>query len=200
MATFLNLSVKDVDTGESTPARIEIRGSDGKYYSAGDAVPISGDCTMSDFPKVLIDEVASVEFSDRLSFQNQYTKTKQFYSSGSSSVKVPAGRTVIRVYKGPEYKVTKVEVDVPENSSKNLVVNLERWIDMPERGWFSGDDHLHIARPTADFNSIVSKMMQAEDIHVANLLQMGKVEDFTIAQQYAHGPDSYYQEGIRGGL
>ena len=66
---------------------------------------------------------------------------------------------------------------------------------MPQRGWYSGDDHLHIARPTQDFNPIVSKMMQAEDIHVANLLQMGKVEDFTIAKQYAHGPDSYYQEG-----
>ena len=191
----LTLEIKDKHTGESTPARLEIRGSDGEYYIAGDAVPIGGDCTMSDFPKLLIDEVASVEFADRLSFRNPYTKTQQFYSSGVSSVKIPSGSAFIKAYKGPEYKVTKLEVDLSENTSQNLVVNLERWVNMPESGWFSGDDHLHIARPTADFNPIVSKMMQAEDIHVANLLQMGKVEDFTIAQQYTHGPDSYYQEG-----
>jgi len=190
-----NLYVIDKITGQPTPARLEVRGSDGKYYVAEDAVPIGGDCTMSDFPKVLIDKVASVEFADRVSFRNPYTKTSQFYSSGQSLLKVPAGPTVIKVYKGPEYKVIRTEVEISESNSKKIVVYLDRWTNMPKRGWFSGDDHLHIARPTSDFNSVVSKMMQAEDIHVANLLQMGKVEDFTIAQQYAHGPASYYQEG-----
>ena len=38
-------------------------------------------------------------------------------------------------------------------------------------------------------------MLQAEDLHVGNLLQMGKVRNFTISPQHAHGPDSYYQEG-----
>ncbi len=37
--------------------------------------------------------------------------------------------------------------------------------------------------------------MQAEDIHVANLLQMGKVKNFEIAPQHAHGPEGHYQEG-----
>ena len=191
----LKISVIDIDSGKPTPARLEVRGSDGQYYVAKDAVPISGDCTMSNFPKALIDKVASVEFADRLGFRNPYTKTVQFYSSGESLLEMPLGRTVIKVYKGPEYKVGRVEIDLIAAPQKNVIVHLERWINMPKRGWYSGDDHLHIARPTPDFNPIVSKMMQAEDIHVANLLQMGKVEDFTIAKQYAHGPDSYYQEG-----
>ncbi len=87
-------------------------------------------------------------------------------------MEIPPGRTIIKVYKGPEYKVGRTEIDLIAAPQKDVIVYIERWTNMPQSGWYSGDDHLHIARPTQDFNPIVSKMMQAEDIHVANLLQM----------------------------
>ena len=37
--------------------------------------------------------------------------------------------------------------------------------------------------------------MQAEDIHVANLLQWGNARHFQNAPQYAFGPDGLYHEG-----
>jgi hypothetical protein len=66
-------------------------------------------------------------------------------------------------------------------------VKLTRWIYMPEQGWYSADDHLHIARPIKELNAFISKWMQAEDIHVANLLQWGLEKRFHNALQYAFG-------------
>ena len=190
----VDLSIKDSSTGVTLPARLEVRGSDGEYYTAEDAIPIGGDCTMSRSPKVLIDGAASVEFSNKASFLNPYSKTRQFYSNGLSSLRIPPGPATIKVYKGPEYLVSELTIEIPETGSISYEIKVNRWINMPEKGWYSADDHLHIARPSADLNPTVSKLMQAEDIHVANLLQMGKVEDFAIAEQYAHGSESYYQE------
>jgi len=191
----LRVSIKDAANGKIVPARLEVRGSDGEYRVAEDALPVGGDCTMSDPPPGYIDEVASVAFSGRVSVSNPYTRSTQFYSVGRSSLRLPPGPATIKVYKGPEYEVSVATIEIKSGATTEQEIELTRWINMPQQGWYSGDDHLHIARPTADLNPSISKMMQAEDVHVANLLQMGKVENFSIAQQYAHGPDSYYQEG-----
>ena len=66
---------------------------------------------------------------------------------------------------------------------------------MADRGWYSADDHLHIPRSVPELNPVTSKIMQAEDIHVANLLQFGLAHRFHNAVQYAHGPDGIYREG-----
>ena len=192
----LKLTLKDAESGEVVPARLEIQGANGEYLVADNALAYSGDCTMSKPGAGLLDDAASVSaFSGRLEIKNPYTKSTQFYSGGTSTLRLPAGPANIRVFKGPEFKVTKANVEIPKADNVDLEIILTRWINMPQKGWYSGDDHLHIQRPTAEHNHGVSKMMQAEDVHVANLLQMGKVGDFAIAHQYAHGPDSHYQKG-----
>ncbi len=192
----LRLTIRDAATGEPVPARVEVRGADGAYHVAEDALRYTGDCSMSEPGSGIVDEAASLApFADRVRLDNPYTRSAQFYSSGTSSVRMPAGSAKVRVFKGPEYAVSVETVDVPSGATTEREIRLTRWINMPERGWYSADDHLHIARPTTDANPLVSKIMQAEDIHVANLLQMGKVKDFTIAEQYAHGPKGHYQEG-----
>jgi hypothetical protein len=72
---------------------------------------------------------------------------------------------------------------------------MTRWANMPGKGWFSADEHLHIARPVKDLNPFISKWMQAEDVHVGNLLQWGLSRDFHNALQYAHGQAGWYREG-----
>src|SRR5262249_2178091 len=52
-----------------------------------------------------------------------------------------------------------------------------------------------IPRPFKELNSLLSKWMQAEDIHVANLLQWGNTKRFTNTIQYAHGAEGLYHEG-----
>jgi hypothetical protein len=190
------LTIKDAITGKPVSARLEVRGADGEYYIAEDALAVGGDCRMSEPGAGMLDDAASVQpFSDRTRIANPYTNSSQFYSAGTSALHLPSGRATIKVHKGPEYKVEETSIEIIGELTAQLEIELSRWTDMPEKGWYSADDHLHIARPTAERNENVSKMMQAEDVHVANLLQMGKVGDFAIAKQYAHGPESYYQEG-----
>ena len=190
----LKLHITDEITGAPTPARVEIRDEDGTYYVAQDAMLFGGDCDMSDEGAGYTDlPSAFAAFRDRL--ENPYSNAIQFYSEGSSSVQVPAGRVTVAVFKGPEYKVASAQLKVSVGETIDQAIAVKRWTDMPSKGWYSADDHVHIQRPDPALNPLILKMMQAEDIHVANLLQMGKVRNFQIAPQYTFGPDSHYQQG-----
>lgn len=192
----LRLKIKDAETGKAVPVRIEIQGAEGAYYVAADALKIGADCEMSEPGSGPIDQAASLpSFMGRDRITNPYTKTPQFYSVGTSTVALPAGKANIKVFRGPECKVATASIDIPNGGTVQHEMKLNRWVNMPEKGWYSADDHLHIARPNPEINPQVSQLMQAKDIHVANLVQMGKVGNFAIAQPYAHGPDSYYQDG-----
>jgi len=190
----LELTILDAESGAATPARVEVQAEDGTYQVAEDAIRIGGDCDMSDEGAGYTDlESALAGFSDRI--ENPYTRSTQFYSDGRSSIRVPAGSATVRVFKGPEYEQPVAEVPILADGTVEHHIRVKRWIDMPAKGWYSADDHLHIQRPHPDLDPLVSTMMQAEDIHVGNLLQMGKVRNFTIAPQHAHGDEGHYQTG-----
>jgi len=127
--------------------------------------------------------------------ENPYTQTTQFYSTGNSILSLPPGSYTLKVFKGIEYRVQAREVRVEVGKTAELEVSMARWANMPEQGWYSADGHLHIARPCPDLNPILSKWMQAEDLHVANLLQFGIAKRFHNAIQYDHGPGAVYREG-----
>lgn len=189
----LELTIVDVSTGEAVPARVEILGSDKEYHVAEDALFVGGDCDMSDEGAGLVDlKTTLATFSQKI--ENAYTKTTQFYSTGNSKILLPTGSATIRVFKGPEYKMGSLKVEIEAEKTIQPKIELSRWINMPENGWYSSDDHLHIPRPVKELDPIISKMMQAEGINVANLLLMGKVLNFTIAPQHSHGKESHYQE------
>ena len=83
-------------------------------------------------------------------------------SPGPFEVELPPGEYVFRAERGPEYLPVVERVTVPvEGEVKRVILQLQRWIDMPSRGWYSGDTHLH--RPLADCSNLVD----AEDLHVA---------------------------------
>jgi hypothetical protein len=192
----LRLSINDAGTGQPVPARVEIQGADGAYHVAEDALPASGDCGMGEPGSGPVDQAASLEkFFDRARLSNPYTGTTQFYSTGKSSIRLPVGTATVKVFKGPEYKVRVEKIEIPGGATVEHQIVLTRWINMPQQGWYSADDHLHIPRPSPESNAPLSKMLQAEDINVGNLLQMGKITSFSIASQYAHGAGGLYQEG-----
>jgi hypothetical protein len=190
----LNLTIVEEITNQIVPARVEIRDAQGLFYIAEDALLVGGDCDMSDQGAGLIDlETTLKAFSN--SIENPYTNSTQFYSVGKSLVNLPAGEAYIRIFKGPEYYVFRDTLRIASDKATSLTASLSRWINMPGKNWYSSDDHLHIPRPVKELDPYISKMMQAEDIHVANLLQMGKHANTEIALQHAHGPGGLYQQG-----
>ncbi len=129
------------------------------------------------------------------SVENPYTRTTQFYSTGNSRVVLPPGLYKVKLYKGTEYEVQARDVQIHADESVELKVAMSRWVDMPKEGWYSGDDHIHVSRPLKELNPVISKWMQAEDVHVANLLQFGSWNRFFASPQYEHGKGGLYREG-----
>ena len=127
--------------------------------------------------------------------ENPFTDTTQFYCTGASEISLPPGTYRLNVYKGIEYRASLGEVEMASGKRVEREVGLSRWINMANRGWYSADDHLHITRPVQELNPYISKMMQAEDVNVSNLLQFGLARRFHNCIQYAHGPAGLYHEG-----
>jgi hypothetical protein len=123
------------------------------------------------------------------------TGNEQFYSGGVSIVTAPPGDYQLKVFKGLEYRVATQQVRIEAGRATEAKVVLQRWSNLPKQGWYGSDSHLHIGRPLKELNTYISKWMQAEDIHVANLLQWGNSKRFHNTIQYAHGPDSLYHDG-----
>jgi hypothetical protein len=189
----LELTVLDESSNRPTPARVELLDADGRGYVAQDALRFDrGGC---------VDHVIAEDFTleralEGMSthFMNAYTKTVQFYTVGTSVVSLPSGMYQLKLRKGPEYRLQERKIRIQSSETTKLTVEMSRWINMPEQGWYSADGHLHIARPVKELNPFISKCMQAEDIHVANLLQWGIQRRFHNALQYAFGEDGLYRE------
>jgi len=98
-------------------ARIYVKASDGKYYG----------------PERL--------FYDQT---GEMTSPARFYAiNGHFSVSLPPGKAEIVCLHGPEYWPFEQEVNLAANSKREITINLRRLVNMPAKGWFSGDHHFH---------------------------------------------------------
>ena len=130
--------------GSPTPARIYLEGSDGRGYT-----PNGG------FHRVIA-----------------ATETHYFHTDGEFEVEVPAGRTSVEALKGHEYQPAAVTLDVPEGGVEAATLRLTRLEDMPGRGWYSGDTHVH-DRHQGRFgltHEAFYRQLVAEDLHITNSL------------------------------
>jgi hypothetical protein len=189
----LELAVLDDASGQPTPARVELLDADHQGYIAQDALPIDGDCVDRVIPADYTLERAIAVMSKK--FDNPFTKTSQFYTVGNSVVSLPPGDYKLKLRKGPEYDLQERQLHINSGETTSLTVKMTRWINMPQQGWYSADDHLHIARPVKELNPFISKWMQAEDVHVGNLLEWGLSSRFHNTLQYAFGEGGLYREG-----
>lgn len=120
-----------------------------------------------------------------------------FFVDGLYQASVPPGEYELVVMKGPEYALVRRSLVVAADESLTVDVPLTRWVDQPARGWLSGDVHIHIGREDAEDNPAILNFMRAEDIRVANLLEMGNLHD-SYFKQYAfgaagvHSAEGYY--------
>lgn len=66
-----------------------------------------------------------------------------FYSDGTFALDAPRGQTDVIVERGTEYRPLRVVVDVPARGTVDLDLPIERWIRLPETGWYAGNTHVH---------------------------------------------------------
>ena len=66
-----------------------------------------------------------------------------FYSDGEFRVEAPRGRVQVLVERGTEYTPWRRTVECGVSGAVALEIELERWADLPERGWHPGNTHIH---------------------------------------------------------
>jgi hypothetical protein len=69
----------------------------------------------------------------------------QVYRGDGDVVLLPPGDLTMEYGRGPEYKLLKRTVTIPEKGSAAIDVKLERWINTMNYGFYSGDHHIHAA-------------------------------------------------------
>ena len=109
---------------------------------------------------------------------------------------LPAGKWNLTVLHGPEHSPYRQELEVVANEWTHHECRLQRWIDMPKQGWYSGDDHVHARLMNgADAKKLLA-YSRAVDIHVANILEMGDPMRTYYAQR-GHGRQFRVNHGDR---
>ncbi|MDJ0868436.1 MAG: CehA/McbA family metallohydrolase [Myxococcota bacterium] len=184
----LALRIVDAATGEPVPARVELLDATGAPVVPVPALRLDFECVAAPLPDWLI----GLTRSDRI--ENRHTGTTQFYLAGPAEFALPAGRHRLRVFRGIETEVVERELEIEAGAHLALEVALYRWADEAARGWYSVDDHLHITRLTPEDDRRIAHWMRAEDLRVANLLQMGTVDQLSVTPQHDFGDAGAFRD------
>lgn len=128
------------------------------------------------------------EAFDRAERQFEYA---YFHSDGSAELTVPAGTVHVEVWRGPEYEVARGDVTVPSQGRIVYSVALERLADLPARGWWSGDLHVHMNYGGAYRNTPgrLAFKSRAEDLHIVENLIVNKEQRIPDIAYFRVGPD-----------
>ncbi len=190
----ITFNIKDAMTGEPLPARVEVRDDAGSSFWS----PLKG-------PAHPVDREENGWTTPLWKFQ----PGPYFYVDGKATLGVEPNQKTVSIYHGFEYQ--PINMSIPENGVVD--VSLERWINMPERGWYSGQTHIHTtdAGLPVQFTRHWSTVSRAEDINFSSILTlkgewqthaiyaneypMGKLERFstpnhiiTYGQEYRSNP------------
>ena len=186
----LSVRILDAATGQPTPVRTSLQDS------RGDRPRVAGAVAVSESTIPIPKQAVAVMWGQQDRAQGYALQPDgSFYVDGAFDVSVPPGVYTVTIAKGFEYVRQVATVEIRAGAAVSRDYRLQRWIDMPARGWYSSDDHVHLRRSPGD-NAAIARWIAAEDIHVGNLLEMG---DFwaTYFSQYAFGEAGRYQEAGR---
>ena len=66
-----------------------------------------------------------------------------FYADGAFGIELRPGQADVVVERGTEYRPLRLTVDVPRAGTVEVDLPLERWIRLPDEGWYAGNTHVH---------------------------------------------------------
>ncbi|HXY10917.1 MAG TPA: CehA/McbA family metallohydrolase [Terriglobales bacterium] len=159
----VHLEIRDAITEALVPARVGL-------YDATGRAPLPSDQAL--LVERFADKVRLLSVDPRAFWPSD--NRVAFYVKGSYEGKLPVGTYELIVTRGPEYRLHHSRFEVRAGQTTQVSVAMERYANLPDRGWFSGDDHIHLARDESRDASVWSQVA-AEDVHVGNLLQMGNI-------------------------
>ena len=104
----------------------------------------------------------------------------QVYRINGESLSLPHGYYTLKSSGGPEYIPQTTEFNVDAKAPASLAIQLKRWIDPSQYGWYSGDPHIHAAgcshyqKPTEGVNpEDMIRQIAGEKLNLASVLTWG---------------------------
>jgi hypothetical protein len=165
---WVHVTVLDDDTGRPVPCRIAFRSPDGVPYQ-----PYGHhDHVNSDLGTWHIDIGGDLRLG-RLSYA---------YIDGTCQGWLPRGEVFVDVARGFEYEPLRERVTIAPGQ-RELTLRMKRWTSMNDRGWYSGDSHVHFLSAQGALTEQLG-----EDLNVVNLLQSQWGSLFTSTEEFTGGP------------
>ena len=161
---WVHVRVEDADTGKPVGARVHFRTAQGAYLA----------------PHGHQTDINTGWFED-VGRDCKVVGTPYAYVDGKCQIELPVGAVLAEVVRGFEYIPVRQKLEI-KPGQRHMTLKIKRAFDMKERGFFSGDTHVH-------FLSSQSAHLEAaaEDVNVVNLLasQWGRL--FTSWEEFTGG-------------
>jgi hypothetical protein len=151
----LTVRIVDEADGRPVPARVHLDAADGRAYAPSDS---------------WLREDFFVE--DHL----ETTPYQFFYTGGTFDVMLPVGHVSVTVTRGLEYAPAQSTAQITRDHTAAMTIRLRRVDDPKSKGWWSGDNHLHMNYAGVYYTTPAELLRQAaaEDLHVLNNLICNK--------------------------
>ena len=165
----LTLSISS-EAEERVPARVSIKGSDGRSYAPFDAW---------------------IHADDAFDRSKQQYETHYFHSSGVSTIELPPGKAEITIWHGLENKIHKQTINI---SDKATVISIKLHpLSFPAswKNWVSGDVHVHM-NYGGHYRNIPSQMVaqaEAEDLDLVFNTIVNKEQRIPDMEYFSIDPD-----------
>ena len=134
--------IRDADSGQLLPARLYIQSADGSKWFFAKSADAKGSAIVYDKAR------------DQKSIEKHTT-----LSAHPFVAELPPGKYTLTVERGKEYLTATKEIELG-TQQLDVKIELKRWINMAERGWYSGDTHVH--RPISELSNVAL----AEDLNM----------------------------------
>ena len=165
----LSLTVTDA-SGKPTPARLSVTGADGRGFAP---------------------DTAWRHADDGFDRKVRPYELTYFHTRGAATLTLPAGKYTVLATRGLEYAPVTRTVEISAGARSTARLPLTRLSDLPARGWWSGDLHVHMNYGGAYRNDPAQLRAQAEaeDLHVVENLIVNKEQRIPDIAVFRGGPD-----------
>lgn len=120
---------------------------------------------------------------------------QQIYRFDGETIELAEGNYEFEFWRGPEYLKKKLNYTVSSKANQTISVQLQRWINPAQFGWYSGDHHIHAAgcshytSPTEGVNpQDMMRHLLGEAVNVGSILTWGS--GYNHQKQFFEGKDN----------
>ena len=159
----LKVSVLSDDTGLETPSMVRlVRKLNGRDYRPANALDLAEQFDGHGTGRL------STNLPGRL-------RGDSWCVPGPFEMALPPGEWEIAIRRGLEHLPLFDIITLKPGETTERIYRPRRWVDMRKRGWLSGDDHVHFRLLNDQDARRLMTWVQAEDLYLANVVEMGDV-------------------------